>query len=84
MMNIPESSLNSVDLYCALMMGEIVPYYQPVIDARTQTLHGLEVLMRWALADVDATPVALISAFEEKWAAVGNDPASAAPGGRRY
>ncbi|CAM7903174.1 EAL domain-containing protein [Lelliottia nimipressuralis] len=65
MMNIPESSLNSVDLYCALMMGEIVPYYQPVIDARTQTLHGLEVLMRWALADVDATPVALISAFEE-------------------
>lgn len=62
----PESSLSSVDLYCALMMGEIVPYYQPVIDAGTQSLHGLEVLMRWALADVDSTPVDLIAAFEEQ------------------
>lgn len=65
MMENTESSLNSVDLYCALMMGEIVPYYQPVIDTETQSLHGLEVLMRWALADVGSTPVELISAFEE-------------------
>lgn len=65
MMKKTESTLNSVDLYCALMMGEIVPYYQPVIDAGTRSLYGLEVLMRWALADVDSTPVELISAFEE-------------------
>lgn len=62
----PASPLSSVDLYCALMMGEIVPYYQPVVDAETQKLHGLEVLMRWSLTDVNATPVELIAAFEEQ------------------
>jgi EAL domain-containing protein (putative c-di-GMP-specific phosphodiesterase class I) len=45
--------------------GQIVPYYQPLIDIRTQSLYGIEVLMRWSLADENATPVTLIEAFEE-------------------
>ena len=57
--------LNSIDLYCALMMGEIVPWYQPLIDTKTQTLYGLEVLMRWSLDAENVSPVALIGAFEE-------------------
>jgi EAL domain-containing protein (putative c-di-GMP-specific phosphodiesterase class I) len=59
------SAVNNIDLYCSLMMGEIVPYYQPLIDIRTQSLYGIEVLMRWSLADENATPVTLIEAFEE-------------------
>lgn len=57
--------LNNIDLYCALMMGEIVPYYQPLINSRTQRLYGLEILMRWSLSEENASPLALIRAFDE-------------------
>lgn len=59
------SAVNNIDLYCSLMMGEIVPYYQPLINVRTRSLYGVEVLMRWSLADENATPDTLIQAFEE-------------------
>ncbi|EMC9752125.1 EAL domain-containing protein [Enterobacter cloacae] len=59
-----ESPLNNIDPYLALMMGEIVPYYQPLIDSRTQRLYGLEILMRWSLSEVNVSPVALIRAFD--------------------
>lgn len=57
--------LNNIDLYCALMMGEIVPYYQPLINSRTQRLYGLEILMRWSLSEENVSPLALIRAFDE-------------------
>ena len=57
--------LNSIDLYCALMMDEIVPFYQPLIDSQTQRLYGLEILMRWSLSEENVSPVALIRAFDE-------------------
>lgn len=60
-----ESSLCNVDLSNKLTMEEIIPFYQPVIDAKTQSLFGLEVLMRWTLADMQSTPMELITAFEE-------------------
>lgn len=59
------SPLRNMDIYCALMMGEIVPYYQPLIDSRTQRLYGLEILMRWSLNEENVSPQALIRAFEE-------------------
>jgi sensor c-di-GMP phosphodiesterase-like protein len=31
----------------ALERGEIVPYYQPIVDGRTGIIHGFEVLARW-------------------------------------
>jgi len=31
----------------ALSNGEIVPFYQPIIDLKTQKVHALEALMRW-------------------------------------
>ncbi|HBT4721661.1 TPA: EAL domain-containing protein [Klebsiella quasipneumoniae subsp. similipneumoniae] len=59
------SPINSIDLYCALLMGEIVPYYQPLVDSQTRLLYGLEVLMRWSLSEENASPEALIRAFDE-------------------
>ncbi len=35
----------------ALKAGEIVPYYQPVVDIRTGQLRGAEVLARWCKPD---------------------------------
>lgn len=60
------SKLSSVDLYCAMMMGEIVPYYQPLIDVNGYTLYGLEILMRWSLADETMSTESLIHTFDEQ------------------
>ena len=35
----------------ALMAGELVPYFQPVVDITTGRLRGAEVLVRWRKAD---------------------------------
>lgn len=64
-MMLTTSPLNSVDLFCALMMNEIIPYYQPMINSENQKLYGLEILMRWSLYEVNASPEVLIRAFEE-------------------
>jgi EAL domain-containing protein (putative c-di-GMP-specific phosphodiesterase class I) len=39
---LPEESLRS-----AIARGEIVPFYQPVVNGREGTLRGIEVLARW-------------------------------------
>lgn len=31
----------------AIILGEIVPYYQPVVDGRDNSIRGIEVLARW-------------------------------------
>jgi diguanylate cyclase (GGDEF)-like protein len=35
------------DLRTAIGAGEIIPYYQPIVDLRTGAMIGLEVLARW-------------------------------------
>lgn len=35
------------DLEVAIEAGEIVPYYQPVVDLRTGSISGIEALARW-------------------------------------
>ncbi len=37
----------SFDIKRALRQGEIVPYIQPIVDARSRRIIGLEVLARW-------------------------------------
>jgi PAS domain S-box-containing protein len=38
---------NERDLFDALERGEIVPYFQPIVELRTGKLTGFEVLSRW-------------------------------------
>jgi sensor c-di-GMP phosphodiesterase-like protein len=53
------------DIAKAIMAGEFVPYYQPVVDIRTGRLLGAEVLARWRRADGTlADPTAFISLME--------------------
>jgi sensor c-di-GMP phosphodiesterase-like protein len=40
-----------VDMKRALRDKEFIPYYQPIVDMRTGTIVGAEVLMRWRKAD---------------------------------
>ena len=35
------------EIKCAIARGEIVPYYQPLVDLATQATTGYEVLARW-------------------------------------
>jgi diguanylate cyclase (GGDEF)-like protein len=35
------------DLRAAIGVGEVIPYYQPIVDLRTGAMIGLEVLARW-------------------------------------
>jgi sensor c-di-GMP phosphodiesterase-like protein len=39
------------EIEAALVADQFVPYYQPIIDIRTGTLLGAEVLVRWRRAD---------------------------------
>jgi sensor c-di-GMP phosphodiesterase-like protein len=39
------------ELQCALKAGELVPYYQPIVDIRSGQLRGAEVLVRWRKPD---------------------------------
>ena len=41
------SDLTPVRLRQAIETGEMVPFYQPVVDLRTGTVRGLESLVRW-------------------------------------
>jgi sensor c-di-GMP phosphodiesterase-like protein len=40
-----------VELERALRAGELVPYYQPIVDIRSGQLRGAEVLVRWRKPD---------------------------------
>ncbi|MDR8492143.1 EAL domain-containing protein [Serratia nevei] len=43
-----KSSISSyLGLLHAMLNDEIIPYYQPIIDAQKGTVHGIEVLARW-------------------------------------
>ena len=42
----------------ALLAGEFVPYYQPVVDIRSGKLRGAEVLVRWRKPDGTVIPPA--------------------------
>ncbi|MCL1142281.1 EAL domain-containing protein [Shewanella gaetbuli] len=53
-------SLSSVSLHKQILQGvtrnEFIPFYQPIIDSRNQTLVGCEVLMRWSRPDGSLMP----------------------------
>jgi sensor c-di-GMP phosphodiesterase-like protein len=44
------------ELRRALDRGELVPYYQPILDITNGRLEGAEVLLRWRKADGSITP----------------------------
>lgn len=50
---VPRNDSNNpvADLKRALKAGELVPYYQPVVDIRSGQLRGAEVLVRWRKPD---------------------------------
>ncbi|ENJ8067086.1 EAL domain-containing protein, partial [Shigella flexneri] len=39
------------EIYEAMRKDEIVPWYQPIMDASTGEIAGVEVLARWVKAD---------------------------------
>lgn len=41
-------SATSTELSRALGQGQLIPYYQPVIDLKTQHVKGVEALVRWS------------------------------------
>jgi sensor c-di-GMP phosphodiesterase-like protein len=47
-----------VEMERALEANEFVPYYQPVVDLRTGSIVGAEVLMRWRKGDGSVIPPA--------------------------
>lgn len=50
------SQLPAFDLERAIAAGELKPYYQPVINLRTGTLAGCEVLCRWEKPSGEIVP----------------------------
>jgi diguanylate cyclase (GGDEF)-like protein/PAS domain S-box-containing protein len=42
-----EAAIHHLRLRQAIMAGEIIPYYQPLVDLRSRRLIGMEVLARW-------------------------------------
>ena len=58
-------SLPSFDLEHAISVGEIRPFYQPVIDVTTGRVYGCEVLARWVKPDGEIiSPAAFIEYAE--------------------
>lgn len=50
----------------AIRFREFVPYYQPIVDSRTNELIGAEVLVRWIRADGSIVPPSQFIGFAEK------------------
>lgn len=53
---VKRSDLPAFDLERAIAAGELKPYYQPVINLRTGTLAGCEVLCRWEKKNGEIVP----------------------------
>lgn len=45
-----------IELKQAIASGEIIPFYQPLVDLRTGRIHGAEVLARWRKPDGSLVP----------------------------
>lgn len=64
----------SRDLPLAIANGEIVPFYQPIVDLRTGLVRGMEALVRWNHPTRGLlTPSAFAAAFEDPELAVSID-----------
>ncbi len=48
---VQEAMLMELNLHQALQRGEIVPFYQPIVEAGTGSIRGFEALMRWYSPD---------------------------------
>jgi len=46
----------TAELKAAIANGEIIPFYQPLVDLRTGRIHGAEVLARWRRPDGTLVP----------------------------
>ena len=51
--SIVRRQLSKKELQCAIGSGNIVPWYQPKVDAQTGRIVGIEALARWVLPDGD-------------------------------
>lgn len=59
------SQLQSFDLDRALRLGELTPYYQPVIDLRTGRVLGCEMLVRWIKKNGEIVPPSAFIEYAE-------------------
>ena len=53
------------ELRAALAAGEIVPWYQPIVDLTSGDIHGVEALARWHRPDGLLTPADFIPVAED-------------------
>ena len=53
---VQEALLMELNLQQALQRGEVVPYYQPIVEASTGRIRGFEALMRWHSPDHGQVP----------------------------
>ncbi|EOV8484965.1 EAL domain-containing protein [Klebsiella aerogenes] len=61
-----KSSSLTESLKRALKQGDIIPFYQPLIDNKTNTIYGLEVLARWKHKSLNyISPEVFINLAEE-------------------
>lgn len=51
-----EPTVTRETLRAAIAAGEIRPYFQPLVDARSRRLHSVEALARWVRADGSIVP----------------------------
>lgn len=54
------------DLKAAIRQGDIVPFYQPLIDLEADRIRGFEVLARWTLPSGEAVPPSVFIPLAEQ------------------
>ncbi len=58
-------SFSKAELHEAIKNNEIVPYYQPKIDALSKQIHGFEALARWKKGSEIVSPITFIPQIEQ-------------------
>jgi diguanylate cyclase (GGDEF)-like protein/PAS domain S-box-containing protein len=66
-----EKAVYKIRLRQAVMAGEIIPYYQPLVDLRSGRLIGMEVLARWKHPERGILPPAEFIAHAENAGLIG-------------
>jgi EAL domain-containing protein (putative c-di-GMP-specific phosphodiesterase class I)/putative methionine-R-sulfoxide reductase with GAF domain len=63
--DVADDARNPIRLRRALEQGELVPYFQPIVDVITGATHGLEALIRWEHPELGTLlPAAFLPAIE--------------------
>ncbi len=66
-----EAAIHQLQLRQAISAGEIIPFYQPLVDLRSRRLVGLEVLARWRHPERGVLPPSEFIAAAERAGLIG-------------